>query len=238
MQVGILEAMPGPGRHFYSPLEFERELVPDILVKPGQIGVVTAKMGKSRVGGDVPGRPRRATGASGGRSSRPAATGSTSTPSTSRSSTPTPASAPAPGPRAARRRPDPDPARLRRRRHQQDRQPDDRRDPGDPGQRPPAGDLLPQPRGEAGRHHQRRLQRDDPDGQVPSGDGSAPEMASRLGKAAGKDPELRSPGPGSSSPPTTASRSTSTTRPSGGSCPTRRPTWSASSARSRTSSRR
>jgi regulator of protease activity HflC (stomatin/prohibitin superfamily) len=50
-QVGILEAMPGPGRHFYNPLEFQRELVPDVLVKPGQIGVVTAKMGKSRVGG-------------------------------------------------------------------------------------------------------------------------------------------------------------------------------------------
>ncbi|HMB03217.1 MAG TPA: hypothetical protein VKP69_05675, partial [Isosphaeraceae bacterium] len=29
LQVGILEAMPGPGRHFYSPLEFETQLVPD-----------------------------------------------------------------------------------------------------------------------------------------------------------------------------------------------------------------
>ena len=45
--VGILEAMPGPGRHFYSPLEFERELVPDVLIEPGKIGVVTARMGKS-----------------------------------------------------------------------------------------------------------------------------------------------------------------------------------------------
>ena len=50
-QVGILEDMPGPGRHFYSPLEFERELVPDIVVKPGKIGIVTAKMGKSHTGG-------------------------------------------------------------------------------------------------------------------------------------------------------------------------------------------
>ena len=50
VQVGILEAMPGPGRHFYSPLEFERELVPDILIKPGQVGIVTAKMGKERTG--------------------------------------------------------------------------------------------------------------------------------------------------------------------------------------------
>ena len=29
LQVGILEAMPGPGRHFYSPLEYETELVKD-----------------------------------------------------------------------------------------------------------------------------------------------------------------------------------------------------------------
>ena len=50
-QVGILEDMPGPGRHFYSPLEFERELVPDILVKPGKVGIVTARMGRSRTGG-------------------------------------------------------------------------------------------------------------------------------------------------------------------------------------------
>jgi regulator of protease activity HflC (stomatin/prohibitin superfamily) len=50
-QIGILEDMPGPGRHFYNPLEFERELVPDVIVKPGQVGIVTSKMGKSRTGG-------------------------------------------------------------------------------------------------------------------------------------------------------------------------------------------
>ncbi len=50
-QIGILEEMPGPGRHFYSPLEFEHDIVPDIIVKPGKIGIVTAKMGKSRTGG-------------------------------------------------------------------------------------------------------------------------------------------------------------------------------------------
>jgi regulator of protease activity HflC (stomatin/prohibitin superfamily) len=49
-QIGVLEDMPGPGRHFYNPLEFERELVPDIIVKPGQIGIVTSRMGKSRTG--------------------------------------------------------------------------------------------------------------------------------------------------------------------------------------------
>ncbi len=50
-QVGVLEDMPGPGRHFYNPLEFERELVPDVIVKPGQVGLVTSKMGKDRTGG-------------------------------------------------------------------------------------------------------------------------------------------------------------------------------------------
>ena len=46
LQVGILEAMPGPGRHFYSPLEFETELVKDEVIPPGKIGVVVSKMGK------------------------------------------------------------------------------------------------------------------------------------------------------------------------------------------------
>jgi regulator of protease activity HflC (stomatin/prohibitin superfamily) len=46
LQVGILEAMPGPGRHFYSPLEFETQLVADEIVPPGKIGVVVSKIGK------------------------------------------------------------------------------------------------------------------------------------------------------------------------------------------------
>src|ERR1041385_4988305 len=46
-QVGILEAMPGPGRHFYSPLEYETKLVPDIIIEPGKLGVVTSKGGKA-----------------------------------------------------------------------------------------------------------------------------------------------------------------------------------------------
>ncbi|MBX6312264.1 MAG: hypothetical protein IRY99_04995, partial [Isosphaeraceae bacterium] len=45
-QIGILEAMPGPGRHFYSPLEYERTLVPDLVIQPGQLGIVTSKVGK------------------------------------------------------------------------------------------------------------------------------------------------------------------------------------------------
>jgi regulator of protease activity HflC (stomatin/prohibitin superfamily) len=46
LQVGILESMPGPGRHFYSPLEYERKLVPDLILPPGKLGVVVAKFGK------------------------------------------------------------------------------------------------------------------------------------------------------------------------------------------------
>jgi hypothetical protein len=46
LQVGILETMPGPGRHFYSPLEFETQLVPDEVIPPGKIGVVVSKIGR------------------------------------------------------------------------------------------------------------------------------------------------------------------------------------------------
>ncbi len=46
VQVGILEDMPGPGRHFYSPLEYETHLVKDQVIAPGKIGVVVSKIGK------------------------------------------------------------------------------------------------------------------------------------------------------------------------------------------------
>ena len=46
LQVGILEAMPGPGRHFYSPLEYETKLVQDLIIPPGKLGVVISKVGK------------------------------------------------------------------------------------------------------------------------------------------------------------------------------------------------
>jgi hypothetical protein len=45
-QVGILEAMPGPGRHFYSPLEYETQLVKDAVIAPGKLGVLVSKIGK------------------------------------------------------------------------------------------------------------------------------------------------------------------------------------------------
>ena len=51
--------MPGPGRHFYSPLEYETKLVPDLIVPPGKLGVVLAKFGKPLPAGtyltDAPG---------------------------------------------------------------------------------------------------------------------------------------------------------------------------------------
>ena len=46
LQVGILEAMPGPGRHFYSPLEYETQIVKDQVIPPGKLGVLVSKLGK------------------------------------------------------------------------------------------------------------------------------------------------------------------------------------------------
>jgi regulator of protease activity HflC (stomatin/prohibitin superfamily) len=44
-QVGTLEKLRGPGRHFYCPLWWERDLVADVLIEPGKVGIVTCKMG-------------------------------------------------------------------------------------------------------------------------------------------------------------------------------------------------
>ena len=46
LQVGILDNMPGSGRHFYSPLEYETQLVKDEVIPPGKLGVVVSKIGK------------------------------------------------------------------------------------------------------------------------------------------------------------------------------------------------
>ena len=51
--IGILEDMPGPGRHFYSPLEYEWTLVDDIVIEPGKLGVVTSKVGKPLPAGEI-----------------------------------------------------------------------------------------------------------------------------------------------------------------------------------------
>ena len=51
-QLGVLENLVGPGRHFYCPLWWETEIRPDILIEPGEVGIVVCKMGKDLPAGD------------------------------------------------------------------------------------------------------------------------------------------------------------------------------------------
>ena len=46
-EIGVREMLRGPGRHFYCPLWWERKIVDDILIQPGQVGIVTCKLGDS-----------------------------------------------------------------------------------------------------------------------------------------------------------------------------------------------
>ncbi len=48
-QIGILARLRGPGRHFYCPVWWERTLVKDITIQPGQVGIV-----RSALGNDLP----------------------------------------------------------------------------------------------------------------------------------------------------------------------------------------
>lgn len=45
-EVGVLEQLKGPGRHFYCPLWWEKTIVDDVIVKPGEVAVVTSLVGK------------------------------------------------------------------------------------------------------------------------------------------------------------------------------------------------
>jgi len=45
LEIGILEEMRGPGRHFYCPIWWERELVPDQEIQPGEVAIVASKLG-------------------------------------------------------------------------------------------------------------------------------------------------------------------------------------------------
>jgi hypothetical protein len=45
-EVGVYEEMRGPGRHFFCPLWWERTIVPDTIVVPGEVAVVTSRMGE------------------------------------------------------------------------------------------------------------------------------------------------------------------------------------------------
>lgn len=44
-EVGVLERLRGPGRHFYCPIWWERKVVKDLIVAPGEVAIVTSKLG-------------------------------------------------------------------------------------------------------------------------------------------------------------------------------------------------
>ena len=50
-EIGVKEVMLGPGRHFYCPIWWERTLVDDVVVKPGELAIVTSKLGDNLPGG-------------------------------------------------------------------------------------------------------------------------------------------------------------------------------------------
>ena len=45
LQKGVLREMRGPGRHFYCPIWWEKTIVPDVVIKSGEVGIVTCKLG-------------------------------------------------------------------------------------------------------------------------------------------------------------------------------------------------
>ena len=44
-QIGVLAKLRGPGRHFYCPIWWERQIVSDVVIKFGEVGIVTCKLG-------------------------------------------------------------------------------------------------------------------------------------------------------------------------------------------------
>ena len=51
-QMGVLANLRGPGRHFYCPIWWERTIVPDVVVNPGSVGLVTCKLGQDLPAGE------------------------------------------------------------------------------------------------------------------------------------------------------------------------------------------
>lgn len=45
-EVGILEQMVGPGRHYFNPIYYDRTIVEDKVIIPGEVGIVTSKLGE------------------------------------------------------------------------------------------------------------------------------------------------------------------------------------------------
>jgi regulator of protease activity HflC (stomatin/prohibitin superfamily) len=46
-EIGVLKRLRGPGRHFYSPIWWERTPVEDYVITPGNVGIVTCLLGDS-----------------------------------------------------------------------------------------------------------------------------------------------------------------------------------------------
>ena len=44
-ELGILKKLRGPGRHFYCPIWWERKIVRDVVIEPGQVGIVKCSLG-------------------------------------------------------------------------------------------------------------------------------------------------------------------------------------------------
>ena len=51
-EVGVRRELRGPGRHFYCPLWYETKLIDDVEILPGEVGVVTCKVGESLPDGE------------------------------------------------------------------------------------------------------------------------------------------------------------------------------------------
>ncbi len=51
-EIGVRQKLRGPGRHFKCPVWWDREIVPDVVIKPGEVGVVTCKLGDTLPSGE------------------------------------------------------------------------------------------------------------------------------------------------------------------------------------------
>lgn len=51
-QIGVLSKLRGPGRHFYCPIWWERTIVDDVVIMPGEVGLVTCKLGDDLPSGE------------------------------------------------------------------------------------------------------------------------------------------------------------------------------------------
>jgi len=52
LEKGMIRELLGPGRHFRTPFYWGRELIPDVVVKPGEVGIATSRLGKELPAGE------------------------------------------------------------------------------------------------------------------------------------------------------------------------------------------